>query len=208
VEDCAKNRAVTRLTPADANRAACVVQLAFEDYAYMRYIAPDSRQRARLSAWFAGCSARYGLHYGEVYSNAEVNGVAVWLTPGDTELTPWRLLRCGFFAAPFAAGLAGIRRFISTSLHMEREHARFAPGPHWYLFALAVEPAQQGRGIGGALLQPALAEADAAGTPCYLETHTEHNTRFYRRHGFEVMSQKVLPDSEMAIYAMLRAPHT
>jgi ribosomal protein S18 acetylase RimI-like enzyme len=91
-----------------------------------------------------------------------------------------------------------------TGLHMEHEHARFAPGPHWYLFVLAVEPACQRQGIGGALLQPVLASADATGTPCYLETHIDHNVRFYQRHGFEVMSAAPVRDGDMTIYAMLR----
>ena len=44
----------------------------------------------------------------------------------------------------------------------------------------------QGRGVGSALLEPALARADGEGMPCYLETQKEENLSFYARHGFAV----------------------
>jgi GNAT superfamily N-acetyltransferase len=54
----------------------------------------------------------------------------------------------------------------------------------WYLSIIAVAPKAQGRGIGRRLLEPTLAEADAAGVDCYLETFTLRNLKFYERMGF------------------------
>jgi ribosomal protein S18 acetylase RimI-like enzyme len=192
------------LQQADAGRAAGVVERAFTDYSYMRYVVPRAAARVRMARWFARASVSYGLRYGQVYVSSALDGVAIWLPPGQTTLTPWRLIRSGFFAAPLSVSPAGLGRFIRTNLHMEHEHARFAPGPHWYLFALAVEPARQRQGIGAALLQPVLRQSEADAMPCYLETHNETNVHFYQRHGFEVASAARQPNSDLTIYAMLR----
>jgi predicted GNAT family N-acyltransferase len=69
------------------------------------------------------------------------------------------------------------------------------------------QSAVPGSGIGGVLLQPVLTLADAKRTPCYLETHIEHDTRFYQRHGFEFISLAMMPSSDITIYAMLRQTH-
>jgi GNAT superfamily N-acetyltransferase len=74
--------------------------------------------------------------------------------------------------------LAGFRE-------LERLHP---PEPHWYLAFAGVDPARQGKGIGDALLQPVLAEADRAGLLCYLETPFPRTHAFYQRLGFKTSS--------------------
>jgi ribosomal protein S18 acetylase RimI-like enzyme len=77
---------------------------------------------------------------------------------------------------------------------------------HWYLTVLGVEPERQNQGIGGALMQPLLARADAEGLPCYLETLSERNLLFYRRNGFEVTFSGEVPDGGPMAWAMVRQP--
>ena len=54
----------------------------------------------------------------------------------------------------------------------------------WYLSIIAIAPEAQGQGLGRLLLAPTLAEADAAGAVCYLETFSPRNLTFYERAGF------------------------
>ena len=65
--------------------------------------------------------------------------------------------------------------------------------PHWYLALLGTDPAVQGRGVGSALLAPAMQQADAEGVSCYLETQKEANIAYYRRFGFEE-TERLTPD--------------
>ena len=90
--------------------------------------------------------------------------------------------------------------------YTERLHPRAMPGPHWYLMALGVAPASQGQGIGGRLIRPVLARADAAGLPCYLETETERNVTFYRKHGFAVLTAEAPPGHDLLLWTMARRP--
>ena len=49
---------------------------------------------------------------------------------------------------------------------------------------IGVTPSAQGRGVGRRLIEPTLADADAADVDCYLEIFDRRNTGFYRRLGF------------------------
>ena len=54
---------------------------------------------------------------------------------------------------------------------------------------LATHPDWQRTGFGAALMGEVFAIADAEGLGCYLETETEENVAYYRRHGFEVRTE-------------------
>ena len=83
------------------------------------------------------------------------------------------------------------------SYHIEEEH--------WYLPMIGVDPSQQGRGIGSALLQHALAPCDEQGLPAYLESSNPANVPLYQRHGFEVLGEIQIGSSPV-VYPMLRRP--
>ena len=59
--------------------------------------------------------------------------------------------------------------------------------PHWYLPAIGVDPAYQGKGYGSALLKYALQQCDHEHSPAYLESSNPRNIPLYKRHGFEVL---------------------
>ena len=80
------------------------------------------------------------------------------------------------------------------------------PADHWYLAFVGVEPACQGRGIGGALIEPMLARARHDRMPCYLETFLARNVPFYQRHGFTTVAEGNLPESGLAFWTMRREP--
>jgi ribosomal protein S18 acetylase RimI-like enzyme len=64
---------------------------------------------------------------------------------------------------------------------MKRHHPS---DDHWYLAMLGTEPAQQGRGVGSAVLEPVLERADLDGVGAYLESSNPVNLAFYERHSF------------------------
>ncbi|HEV2582867.1 MAG TPA: GNAT family N-acetyltransferase [Ktedonobacteraceae bacterium] len=185
-------------------QASGVLGRAFHQDPMMRLIVPDDAKRARLLPSFFAIAARYCLFYGEGYITPELDGVACWLRPGDTTPGIGRLVRIGIRGAPVGIGLPGLRRFMDVSRYADEVHARCVPGKHWYLWCIGVDPARQGQGIGGRLMQPVLAKASAEGVPCYLETMNEANLPFYEKYGFIVVNDGVVPRHGLRAWAMLR----
>jgi GNAT superfamily N-acetyltransferase len=90
-----------------------------------------------------------------------------------------------------------------TFAHLDGLHPQY---PHWYLGTLGVDPPEQNRGAGRALLREFLARADADGLPAYLETDRSENVAFYRRNHFEVSGRTEILG--VPVWRMLRAAAT
>lgn len=195
-----------QLTLSDYPQAAAVLGRAFRDYNLMVYSQPIEHRRAR------GVTALYGamlwdcLVRGEAYATRNFTGVAAWLRPGTDIPNFFQQVRAGMLRLPFGFGLRGFRRLLAYDEIGRRMHHQYAPTPHWYLAAIAVEPEHQGRGIGSNLMAPLLAQADEQGVACWLDTHQEQNVRLYQRHGFEIAERTVPRGHQIPVYGMLRPP--
>lgn len=196
---------VIPLPPARQEQAVGLICEAFRHDPAGVYAAPDPARRAPLLAWFARTGLRSGFSCGEVFTTPRLAGVAVWFRPGAEPLSFRTLLQQRTFP-PFQAGAAALWRFFRAVDRVSRAHHQHLPGPHWYLFILTVSPACQGQGVGGRLLRPILARADAAGLPCYLETTNPPAVAFYEKHGFTVVHQAHLPDGRTPFWGILREP--
>lgn len=203
-----ESREAIDLTRAQKGRAADVLARAFHADPVYRQVFPDSDERARSLRSLFGAVVGYSLRYGQVHTTPALKGAACWLTPGNTDVTFWRMLRTGLgFQRAMASFKPEARRQLLDALaHMHEIHARLMVRPHWYLWALGVEPAHQGHGIGAELMRPALAQSDQEGVPCYLETQTERTVAFYRRWGFEAVNEEVVPGLGLMVWSMLREP--
>ncbi len=195
-----------RLAIGDAGRAETALGRAFEDYPLIRYALPDDRYRLRAATCLYGAIVRYCLAHGEVFTTPDVAGVACWLPPGGEFPTFWAMVRAGMLRVPFRFGWTGFRRLNAFDAVAQRLHRVHAAAPQWYLWAIGVEPSRQGQGVGRRLVHPILARADAAGLPCYLETHKEKNVGIYERFGFRVVAREGAPGHPGTLFAMARPP--
>lgn len=197
-----------RLEAHHSRQASAVMGRAFQDDPAWQYLIPDHARRLRLLPSFFSIVVRYSLRYGEVYTTSALEGVACWLPPGNTKPLFSRLARIGILDARLGLelGWAGFRRYTVMEAYVDAVHKQCVPGRHWYLWTIGVDPAGQGQGIGGMLMQPVLARADTDGLPCYLETSKERNVPFYRKHGFTIVSEGVVPKSDLSVWTMLRKP--
>ena len=83
---------------------------------------------------------------------------------------------------------------------------RYHPSePHWYLPLMGVDPSQQGKGFGSALLQQALIQCDRDSKLAYLESSNPKNIPLYQRHGFELLGT-IQAGTSPSIFPMLRRP--
>lgn len=157
----------------------------------------ERMKRALLRATLRG-----GLVEGAFFEGT-LAGVSLVLPPGGYPTGLRSLLEVAL-ATIQPATLSSIPDALRASTWMEKKHLRM---PHYYLWVLGVEPRLQGRGMGGALLRSLDARADEAGVPAWLETDREENVTLYRRHGFEVVDDAMLPTSRPCrFWTMRREP--
>lgn len=167
---------------------------AFDDYPFLAELFPGaSERRAKVSSRFFSATVLDCLEHGTVHAVVEegrLAGVAAWLRPGAF---PQSLRRQARFLPMVWAGLrhypGRARLGLQSLARLERYHPH-TPA-HWYLAAIAVEPAFQGRGLGARLMRRGLELAEAKGEPCYLETAKPSNVEWYRGFGFD--TQRIEP---------------
>ena len=100
-------------------------------------------------------------------------------------------------------------RRLGPAASLERALVRAHPrDPHWYLFAIGVDPAHQGSGVAGTLPRSRLARCDQAGEPAYLESSKLANVPLYQHFGFEPTAPMELPAVVPVITPMWRTPTT
>lgn len=164
---------------------------AFDDDPVACWSSPRSGPRERMLERFHRARLRQALAGEEVWTEDGLRGAAIWLAPDrwrttmreELELARSMLAPRLLWRAPLV--WAGFMREV------ELRHPRTPP--HWYLAVLGTEPAEQGRGIGSALLEPVLSRCDTDGVCAYLESSKERNIAFYARHGFRVVRELRLP---------------
>lgn len=95
---------------------------------------------------------------------------------------------------------------LRSRLRMDARHP--TDQKHWYLAFMGVVPEWQGRGLGSALMAPALAELDRSGATAYLEASTPRSRALYQRHRFEVTGEFDLPAGGPPLWQMWREPQS
>jgi len=182
--------------PAEA-QAVDVIVLAFSADPFMRWIYPDpSRYLSHFPAYVRGLGGR-AFEHGTAYATAEIEGAALWLPPGvHLDVQALESLFQQTVDEPTRSELVAVVGEIS----------RYYPEEdHWYLPLIGVDPTQQGRGFGGALMSHALVVCDRDSIPAYLETANPANVPLYQRYGFELLG-KIQVGSSPLMFPMLRRP--
>ncbi|MEM0961822.1 MAG: GNAT family N-acetyltransferase [Bacteroidota bacterium] len=192
------------LRPSEATDAAALAARAFFDDPLFVHIYPDPSRR------LAGFTREHDAYIRSIYlpaGTAEIavdggrlQGLALWLPPG-TSSPWWREI----LLLPRLARAMGLRRLLPNLRDYRAFDHVWPSGSFWYLGLLAVDPSAQGQGVGSALLRAGIERANAEGVGTFLETGTQKNVAFYRRHGFQVTQDVVLPHGPLH-WALWRDP--
>ena len=144
---------IRKLGADDVPTIARALARAFDDDPVMNWVFPnDAGRPARLEAAFSLYLRRIWLLENECYGTERLFGAALWLPPGKWKISVARQLR--LLPSMIAVNGRDLPRLLRVLHKMETVHPEEPPS--YYLAVLGVEPEQQGRGFGSALMQPVL----------------------------------------------------
>lgn len=195
-----------KLEKKQIKQAALMLSRAFADG--MRELFPDPHERRRKEPLISEFHLRLSYPCSEpVITSPGLEGIAVWARSDRLKKrTLWHILVSGCAPLTLRIGIRTVKIMNAHDAYTLQKHRELVPGRHWYLAALAVDPAHQGKGHASRLLRDGLNRIDMENLPCYLETDGEKNASIYRRFGFEVIDEFVAPGSNETTIAMLRKP--
>lgn len=183
------------MDPATASAVA-----ALEHIPFYRAVTTNRESLAR----YIDYSIQEGRELGRSVHLADpARGIAIWVLPQPAAVLAQAAERKhAFLQATFDAdGYANYCRMVEF---MSAQAAGVIDDAEWYLSILAVDPAAQGQGFGGKLLEPTLAEADRASARCWLETFNLRSIPFYERQGFAEIARYTEPTTGADCVVMRR----
>lgn len=192
---------VREADPADFAALTTSLARAFADDPVARWAAPRPKNRSRALRGFFNAYLKHKQPQGFVSCASDCAGAAIWVPPGKPSMDAKELLD---IIRPNVATMLAFRSPLLAwgALKTDRHHPR---DPHFYLAAIGVDPAAQGRGLGSQLLKPVLGICDQDRVAAYLESSDPANVDFYARHGFRVVDEVRLPRGPI-IHTMWRDP--
>lgn len=194
---------VRKATYDDVDRLIHHLARAFDDDPMMNYmVRQDDKRDAGFNALLRVCLCTLALPHDEVYAIDDCTGGALWYPPGTSDIGLAKQLSM-LPDMIRVASFRGFRRMIDIFSVLDKIHP---DEKHYYLQIIGVDPDQQGKGLGSALMRPALALCDGEGCGAYLENSKEANLAFYKRHGFEVTGEIDLGPEAPPVWSMWRDP--
>jgi ribosomal protein S18 acetylase RimI-like enzyme len=197
MEEIMTSLTVRTATLSDQHDLIAVITLAFSSDPAARWAYPDPQQYLGNFPDFVTAFGGKAFEHDTSYCVEDSLGAALWLPPG-VEPEEDALLDLIRRTVPERNQEAMFSIFEQMGSYHPSE-------PHWYLPLIGVDPAQQGKGYGSALMEHALAACDREHLPAYLESSNPRNIPLYRRHGFELLGT-IQVGSSPPIFPMLRNP--
>jgi GNAT superfamily N-acetyltransferase len=155
------------------------------------YSFPDEATRLDVSTRFWEPQLRATLRFGMTHVTPECEAAAVWVPPGEPELTPEQEQEVAALVVDLVGEpQAEVILDVFDRLDAAHPHHR----DHYYLSLLGTHTDHRGRGLGMGLLAAGLELIDAEGMPAYLESTNNDNDRRYARLGFEPFGVVELPN--------------
>jgi len=185
------------INAADEARAIAALVMAFAADPAVRWLYPDAQQYLANFPAFARAFAGKAFECGTVDELEGYSAAALWLPPNvqPNEVAVMDVLQRSVSEA----------RLPEVFSVFEQMGAFHPTEPHWYLPMIGVDPSEQGRGCGSAVLRKGLVRCDADGLPAYLEATSLRSLSLYERFGFKAVG-RIQTKTSPPIIPMLRQP--
>jgi ribosomal protein S18 acetylase RimI-like enzyme len=184
-------------TESDEARVIDVLVRAFEADPAARWSWPDSQQYFMHFPSFVRAVGGKAFTHRSAYYVDGCAAAALWLPP-NVHPDEDKLISLAHRSVSEKIQ----KDFLSVFEQMGHYHPSEL---HWFLPFMGVDPSQQGKGFGSALLQHTLVQCDRENKLAYLESSNPRNIPLYKRYGFELLGS-VQVGTSPSIAPMLRRP--
>ncbi|KAJ5627911.1 N-acetyltransferase [Penicillium lividum] len=223
---------VLPLTEADIPGAIQVIQRAFADDPYFKWVFDESTFNKQRNYHSLSARCHWGINNAifqvvkettstEDSTPSAVLGVSCWLAPHPpAQPESWYSWYQGWILSAnqllnniWYLGRGGLRtnRYWIWKEQQQKAQDEIWDDPRGYYFCnmVAVSPEAQGRGVGKMLFEAVTKRADEEGVKCYLESSKSvPNVQIYERMGFEMSRTMECRDGGdvCMLYCMTRNP--
>ncbi|MFX0178179.1 MAG: GNAT family N-acetyltransferase [Candidatus Hodarchaeota archaeon] len=194
-----------RLSEKHIKPASSVLSKAFQNDPIIRWQIPEAHKRLEKAHYIFEIKLRIGISFGEVYGTSEnLEGIAIWYSPMNVNISYWKYLIKGGFKLPFKFGRKITKKMTITKAVDDSMRNIYMKVPYWYFGLIGVDPKFQGQGFASKLIKPMLERIDKEKFPIYLETTLERNLPFFRYFNFDKLEEIIIPNTSIVHWSMLR----
>jgi ribosomal protein S18 acetylase RimI-like enzyme len=196
---------IRKAEPSELDTLIRLAARAYDNEPFANWVVrQDVKRTQRMEKFFEVYFKDYGARYDHVFTTDELNGAAIWYPPEPKDC--WRISTLKHLSLLHKwISISGIRNIPSLLADAEKVDRLHLEERHYFLHVIAVDPKQQGKGIGGNLLTHGLQMCDERGIPAYLETASEENVRYYQKHDFRV-SEEIILSRGLKVWCMTYRP--
>lgn len=173
-----------------------ILTLSFKDNKSIQYLTGTGKSQKRKLAILINYSLKQALSFGKVYLTADKKACALVIFPHKSKTTVKTIL-WDLKLMLFCIGVTNIGKVLKRETALKKIHPST---PFYYLWYIGVNPEDQNRGIGTALLQRIIRESRSVDQPIYLETSTRKNIPWYEKNGFYIFTEPL--DFSYKLYAL------
>ena len=123
--------------------------------------------------------------FGEVFLSDDKKSCALIIFP-DKKKTILKSILLDINLIVSCIGIAHIKRAMRREAKIKQLQPKV---PMYYLWFIGVDPSEQNKGIGTALMKEIIDESESKKRPIYLETSTLKNIPWYERFGFKIYDE-------------------
>jgi GNAT superfamily N-acetyltransferase len=186
----------------DLDAVTETIALAFYADPVWGWAFPDPEKRLAQHSAIWGQLLEEGIERGSLWTLADGAAAALWVPPGEPELSPEREERVEAMVEELVGDSAA--RTLDTMARFEAAHPEGEP--HHYLSLLATHPDHRGKGLGMGLLAENLGAIDAEGGPAFLESTNPANDARYEAQGYRSIGRFELGEDGPDVNQMWRDP--
>lgn len=162
-----------------------ILSRSFDDNKSVNYIVKQDRERKERIRKLMEYSYDVCKAFGEVYLTDDRKACALVVLPDEKKTT----IRSILWDIQLITGCIGLGN-VSKAMSREGKIKKLQPKESlYYLWFIGVEPDEQNKGIGSALLNQIIKDADIRQRTLCLETSTEKNLPWYQKFGLTIYNE-------------------